>query len=82
MINILYCGNYKVFDGVLTSLLSIVKRAETKEPLRVFVFTMNLTRIDPDYIAITDEQIEFLQNVIRGYNADSSVTKVDVSRDY
>ena len=28
MINLLYCGNEKVFDGVLTSTLSVVRRLE------------------------------------------------------
>ncbi len=82
MINLLYCGNHKVFDGVLTSLLSIVRRTKTKEPFCVYVFTMNLTRINADYTEITDEQIEFLQSVICGYNPQNRVVKVDVSQYY
>lgn len=33
MINVLFSGNEKVFDGVLTCVLSILKRTDTKEPL-------------------------------------------------
>ena len=32
MKNILFCGNYKVFDGMLSAMLSIFKRTESKEP--------------------------------------------------
>ena len=35
MINILFCGNYKVFDGALTELISITnKTSEGPFPLR------------------------------------------------
>ena len=50
MINVLYCGNDGVFDGILTSILSILKRTGTREPFRFFIFTMDLTRVKPAYI--------------------------------
>ena len=55
MINILLCGNKKVFDGAITQLLSIVNR--TKEPINYYIFTMDVTRIKEDYVKITDHQI-------------------------
>ena len=58
MINLLLCGNEKVFDGALTQLISITNR--TKEPINCYIFTMNLTRLKPEYTAIRDEQIDFL----------------------
>ena len=36
MRNIMFCGNSKVFDGVLSCMLSIFKRTETKEPLVIY----------------------------------------------
>lgn len=82
MINLLFAGNYKVFDGILTCLLSIVKRAKNNEELCVYVFTMDITRVKPDYLSITNEQIEFLQSVLRSYNKKSKVIKIDVSENY
>ena len=32
MINILFCGNDKVFDGMITTTLSILKRTKTLKP--------------------------------------------------
>jgi|GEM_PF-5491347 len=45
MINILFSGNDKVLDGVLTCMLSIFKRTTTKEPFCFYVMTMDATRV-------------------------------------
>ena len=79
MIDLLYCGNEKVFDGILTSLLSIVMRDERKDAYRVFVFTMNLERMHPDFTPISDRLIHFLDGVMKRYNPQSQVIKVDVT---
>ena len=39
MVNILLCGNYKVFDGALTQLISITNK--TKEAINCYIFTMD-----------------------------------------
>ena len=80
MINILLCGNYKVFDGALTELISITNK--TKEPIKCYIFTMNLSRIKPEYTCITDEQIEFLNEVVQTKNPENSVIKFDVTQIY
>ena len=77
MINILLCGNKKVFDGALTELLSITNR--TKETINCYIFTMNLSRLKSDYLSITDEQIDFLNEVVQEKNKDNKVFKVDVT---
>ena len=77
MINILLCGNKKVFDGALTELLSIANR--TKETINCYIFTMNLSRLKPDYLSITDEQIDFLNEVLQEKNKDNTVFKIDVT---
>ena len=77
MINILLCGNKKVFDGALTELISIINR--TKETINCYIFTMNLSRLKPDYLSITDEQIDFLNEVLQEKNKDNTVFKIDVT---
>lgn len=79
MINILFSGNERVFDGVLTCVLSILKRTQTDQPFRFFVFTMDLTRVKPEYTAISDGLIDFFNGVVREYNPDNQVVKVDVT---
>lgn len=82
MINILFSGNAGVFDGILTCMLSIFKRTDTREPFRFFVYTMDVTRIKPEYQSISDRQIEFLNEIAKKYNAENEVIKVDVTRLY
>ena len=64
MISLLYCGNEGVFDGVLTSLLSILHRS-VPETYKVYIFTMGLTRIKDTYTPISDRLIEFLNKVMK-----------------
>lgn len=81
MISLLYCGNEGVFDGVLTSLLSILKRS-TPDTYRVYIFTMGLTRIKDTYTPISDKLISFLNKVVKSYNEENEVIKVDVTDHY
>lgn len=78
--NILLCGNEKVFDGALTELISITNK--TKEPVNCFIFTMDLSRVKPEYTAISDKQIEFLNEVVKSKNQENSVKKIDVTDIY
>lgn len=82
MINILYCGNDKVFDGILTSALSILKRSRLDEPMKFFIFTMDVSHIKPDYLPVSDTQVSFLDGVVKEYNGKNSVVKIDVSDIY
>lgn len=77
MMNLLLCGNKKVFDGALTELISITNK--TKEPITCYIFTMDVSRINPEYTCIEDEQIEFLNKVVKSKNEDNQVIKKDVT---
>lgn len=80
MINVLLCGNRKVFDGALTLLLSMTNR--TKETVHAYIMTMDLRRLKPDYACITEEQTAFLEKVIQGKNPENRVTRLDVTELY
>lgn len=82
MKNILFSGNVKVFDGMLTCMLSIFKRTKSKEPYNFYIFTMDVSHIKPDYIPVSDKQVEFLQQIARDYNPDNLITKIDVTDIY
>ena len=80
MINILLCGNKKVFDGALTQLISITNR--TKSPIHCYIITMDVTRIKKEYLPIEDEQVEFLDKYIKTKNKKNIVEKIDVTDIY
>lgn len=82
MINILFSGNGKVLDGVITCMLSIFKRSETKEPFRFFIYTMDITRIKPEYTAISEKEVAYLDGIAKSYNSENQVIRVDVSDIY
>ena len=80
MVNILFAGNKKVFDGALTELISICNR--TKEAVTCYIFTMDVSRIKPEFTCIEDEQIEFLNEVVKSKNQNNKVIKVDITEMY
>lgn len=77
MINLLLSGNNKVFDGALTELISITNK--TKETINCYILTMDVSRINPEFTSITDEQIEFLNKVVKSKKAENNVKKIDVT---
>ena len=80
MVNLLLCGNKKVFDGALSQLISITNN--TRETIHCYIFTMNLERINPQFTCITDEQINFLNKVVKSKKQENEVTKIDVTELY
>lgn len=82
MINVLFSGNAGVFDGILSCMLSIFKRTQTKETFRFFVYTMGVTRIKPEYQAVSEAQIAFLNKIAKKYDSQNEVIRVDVTELY
>lgn len=76
MINILLCGNQ--FDGMLTGMLSIFMRTKTKEAFHFYIYTMDVSDIKPNYVAISDEMASYLDLVAKSYNNENIVEKIDV----
>ena len=77
MVNILLCGNKSVFDGALTQLISMTNR--TTEPITCYIFTMDVSRLNPKYVCITDEQVKILNEVVKSKNSENNVVKIDVT---
>lgn len=80
MINLLYCGNDKVFDGLLISLLSASKN--TKDTLRAYVLTMDLSDVDEKYQPLTESHRKFIEDAIKKNNSDNTVTLIDITKLY
>ena len=79
MRNILFSGNVKVFDGILTCMLSIFMRTKSKEPYRFYIFTMDVSHLGEDYIPVSDKQISYLDKIAKTYNTQNEVIKIDVT---
>ena len=82
MVNILFCGNNNVFDGMLTCALSILKRTKSDEPFCFYVFTMDVSHLKSSYLPISDGQINFFDSVIKEYNPENRIIKIDVTALY
>ena len=79
MINILFAGNDGVFDGMLTCALSIFKRSALDEGVTFYVFTMDVSHLKETYVPISDKKIAFFDDVIKKYNPENRVVKIDVT---
>ncbi len=82
MVNILFCGNGYVFDGMLTCMLSVLKRSVSDEPYTVYVYTMDVSHLKPAYTPISDGMIKYFEDVIKRYNGENRVVKTDVTEIY
>ncbi len=82
MIHILFSGNDKVVDGVMTCMLSILKRTQTKEPFCFYIFTMDATNIKKEYKPISDAMVAFLDCMVKEYHPQNCVVKKDVTELY
>ena len=79
MINILFCGNYGVFDGMLSCALSILRRTDSRDPFTFYVFTMDVSHLKENYVPVDEAQIAFLNEVVRSYHPENRVVKIDVT---
>lgn len=82
MINILFCGNGAVFDGMLTCTLSVLKRSKTEEPFTFYAFTMDVSHLNPNYCALSEAQTMFLRETVQRYHAENRWITVDVGELY
>ena len=82
MINILFCGNEAVFDGMLTCTLSILKRSLLDEPFTFYVFTMDVSHIKDTYVPISHTHMDFFNSVIKKYSPKSNAILIDVTDIY
>lgn len=75
--NILYCGDAHIRDGILLSVLALTKHITA--PLHVYVFTARLTVAGVTYQPYPDAAIAELQQVVWKHNAAGTVTKFDLT---
>ena len=71
--NILYCGDQGIKDGVLVSILSLLKHND--EPLNIYIMTIDFEGTKP----FTDKTAKFLDDLVKKTNPKSFVKKIDAT---
>ena len=80
MINILFGGNYKVYDGILLCLLSMI--FHTNEELNVFILTADVTELNKDFKPISEFSVNELENILKSKNPNSKITLIHLGKDF
>ena len=71
--NILYCGDSNIYDGLIISLLSITKH--TSRELNVYLLTMKYENYKP----LNSKQVKVLDKIVKDKNKDSFVKLLDIT---
>ena len=79
-IHVCYCGNKKIFHGLLLSALSLAMR--TKRPLHLYILSMDLHEQNPAYLPFSQNQMDILNEALREFNADSRADLLDMTEEY
>lgn len=80
MINVCYCGNRKIFPGLLLSVMSLAKY--TDHALNVYVLSMDLHEQNPAFVPFTQNQMNVLNEVLREKNPESRAVLIDMTKQY
>lgn len=80
MINILFGGNEKVFDGILLCLLSMTKH--TNKILNVYILSADVSELNPKFVPFTQTQINTLNYVVKKKNTKSKVTLIVLQKNF
>ena len=74
--NVLYCGDKNIEDGLIISVLSLLKNVKTN--LNVYVLTINSKNWNIK--GVTDNCIYVLNNKLKLINKENSIKKIDITK--
>lgn len=75
--DVLYCGDGKMADGLLISVLSLLRTVQ--EPLHVHILTAHITVGMKEYRPVNDETVELLLQQVQQVDSANTVVKHDVT---
>lgn len=75
--NILYCGDSNIEDGLIISVLSLIKNIN--EELNIIVMTMSAKTAEKQFLPVSKKTVDFLDERVKQKNANSGVRLVDVT---
>lgn len=80
MINILFGGNNKVFDGILLCLLSMIKHCP--DELNVHILTADVRELNENFKPLDENQISILNKVVKRKNINSDVKLIKLGKEF
>lgn len=75
--NILYCGDGNIVDGLYISILSLLKNVN--EILNIYVLTININNEKYNIKPVPDDAISFLNQRVKINNINNFVKKIDIT---
>ena len=73
--NVLYCGDKNIEDGLIISVLSLLKNVD--ENLNIYVLTINSKEWNIE--GVTDECIEVINSKMKKINKENWIKKIDIT---
>mgnify|MGYP000923396828 FL=1 len=78
--DVLYCGDSRMRDGLLISLLSLID--QSSDPVNAYVLTASIRTDDHVWDPITAGDIAYLDALVKKSRQGGSVTLIDISRQF
>ena len=75
--NILYCGDSNILDGLIISVLSLIKN--TKEELHIYILTMKYENEYQKYKPLDNNSIEYIDKLLKKENKNNFIKLIDVT---
>ena len=76
--NILYCGDKNIADGLIISILSIVKH--NKSVLHIYILTACIKK--KNVFPLEDQVVKYLDKLVKKENKNSFVQKIDITEKF
>lgn len=78
--NILYCGDRNICDGVLISVLSLLKNV--KENLNIYILTVGFKGEDRECLPVKGEFVKALEALVKSVDPKNTVTLIDARQQF
>ncbi len=75
--NILYCGDENIENGLVISVLSLLKNV--KEELHIYVLTMNMETESKKYKEISNSIIDYLEKKVKEVKKENDIKKINIT---
>lgn len=75
--NILYCGDKNIKDGLIISILSLLKNVNEK--LNIYVLTINMKTGDKNIEGVSPKVIQTLDQIIKNRNKNNSIKLINIT---
>ena len=75
--NILYCGDSNIADGVIISVISLLRSID--EPLNIYILTASVRNTEREYKALSEDFADMLNRHVKEKNKNSSVMMTDIT---